>query len=228
MALCDGSAPWPDVLARLSDHWAKDDVAAFLYRLAQENILVESSEVWAHWSDIAQVPSVTSMSAGPDDAVQLPLLAHQRLLPGPGIGAQPSSALGTLFAQRETFRTFDDQPVSVETLCSVLWAAHGVARPTDTGGAWHRTTASGGNMHSARWFVAVLRELPAESATAQPVEPGIYEAHFHRGGGASLRKLEGRSEEAWHCVSDPRSLRFATARPSLPPSKPASACRTPS
>ena len=66
-------------------------------------------------------------------------------------------------------------------------------------------------MHSARWFVAVLRGLPSADASQALLPPGVYEARFPTGGGASLQPLSTPVQAAWNCLRDPRVLRHATA-----------------
>jgi thiazole/oxazole-forming peptide maturase SagD family component len=214
--LCDGSRTWTEVLETLHGTWSADTVGAFLLRLAGEGVLVESGELWAHWSDIAQIPQATRVAASEEEIARLALVARERLLPGQGrwhdtvrAGTNP---LAQLLCERESTRTFDDRPLTAETLYSALWAAHGVTRPAaEPSVGWHRTVGSGGNMHSARWFVAVLRSLPAADQTAAPTAPGIYEARFHTDGGVTLEHLAAHAERAWHCLRDPRVLRYASA-----------------
>ena len=216
LRLCDGSLSWSEVLAGLGRRWAASSVAAFMSQLVREGVLVEASQLWAHWSDLTQLPVAPRVATNAAKIAELHKLAESRLLPGEGIWdadlRSRSNGLAALFEQRESSATFGDDSVSVEALCSVLWAAHGVARPSRADGLnWHRTVASGGNMHSARWFVVVLRELPAKQAGRQPVPPGVYETRFHEDGGASLEPTGKPSEDAWRSLRDPRVLRFASA-----------------
>jgi len=214
--LCDGTLPWPGVVERLGKTWSEPHVSGFLTHLAANQVLVEASQQWAHWSEMAQLPSATVIADKPEDIDRLHERAKQRLRVGEGIWhpdvAAGRSRLGSVLAQRESARTFDDKPVSVEVLCSVLWAAHGVTRPVEgVPRVWRRTVASGGDMHSARWFAIVLRELPAETSSCEPLAAGFYEVQFHREGGVSLKRVGGAADEAWRCLNDPRVLRFASA-----------------
>jgi len=214
--LCDGTLTWPAVVERLGQTWSAAHVADFLTHLAQNQVLVEASQQWAHWSELAQLPSATVVADQPEDIDRLHERAKRRLRPGEGIWhpdvAAGRTRLGSVLAQRESVRTFDDQPVSFEVLCSVLWAAHGVTRQVEgMPRIWRRTAASGGDMHSARWYVAVLRELPAQTAGRPAQAAGFYEAQFHRDGGASLKRIPGAAQDAWRCLNDPRVLRFASA-----------------
>lgn len=214
--LCDGSTAWNEVLEKLGAQWSPAAVTEFMLQLASQDVLVEASSLWAHWSDVAQLPQTTAVAATAQQIARLPGRAEQRLLPGEGTwdarlrkGTHP---LSTVLSLRESVRTFDDRPISVEALCSLLWAAHGVSRASASGSPrWHRTVASGGNMHSARWFVAVLRELAPQAGGEPPVAPGVYEARFHVEGGASLQRLHSRAQDAWQVLSDPRVLRYASA-----------------
>jgi ribosomal protein S12 methylthiotransferase accessory factor len=216
LRLCDGTRSWADVVDALAARWARDDVTAFLAGLAHARALVEAGELWAHWSALAQLPQPGTPAAGPEEIAQLPLQAERRLPAGAGTwdasvrdGHNPVAATLRL---RESIRTFDDQPVTLQVLCSILWAAHGVVRASGTGAPrWHRTVASGGNMHSARWFVAVLRGLPSADASQALLPAGVYEARFPTGGGASLQPLSTAVQAAWNCLRDPRVLRHATA-----------------
>lgn len=216
MELCDGSRAWTDVLQRLEQNWEDHTVASFMLRLTTEQLLVESGELWAHWSELAQLPQTTAVASNDAEIAQLHQQAEARLLPGEGVWHEQvrtrQNHLAATLEQRESFRTFDDQPLTLQTLCSVLWAAHGVVQPGDPGAVnWHRTVASGGNMHSARWFVAVLRELPSVDLGHAALPVGVYEARFHLDGGASLQPVIGSGHAAWTCLRDPRVLRYASA-----------------
>lgn len=216
MQCCDGSLSWSDVFARLRTNWDTTLLTAFMLRLVHDGVLVEASQLWAHWGDLAQLPLITAIATKTEDIAALHQGAEKRLLPGQGNWREDlklgRNRLARVLAERESTRTFDDKPISLECLCSILWAAHGVTRPGDSEAlAWHRTIASGGNMHSARWFVAVLRELPAEDPQCKPIPAGVYEARFHKLGGASLHKMNGEASNAWRCLRDPRVLRFASA-----------------
>ncbi|MEO8022806.1 YcaO-like family protein [Polaromonas sp.] len=216
MQCCDGTLAWSEVLARLHPHWETTALTAFMLELTRNGVLVEASQLWARWGDVAQLPAATAIATNSEDMGMLHQVAEKRLLPGCGFWQEDvrlgQNRLAHMLALRESSRTFDDKPVSVECLCSILWAAHGVTRPGEPGTvAWHRTIASGGNMHSARWFVAVLRDLPAEGAQCKPFSIGVYEARFHVLGGASLHKVDGEADDAWRCLRDPRVLRFASA-----------------
>lgn len=216
MACCDGSRPWPEVLSLLYVSWENAAVDAFMQELVRDGVLVEASLLWAHWGDLAQLPAAAAIAATAKDINALQQVAEKRLLPGQGDWQEDISLgrnrLAAMLVKRESARTFDDKPISLECLCSTLWAAHGVTRPgANAAVAWHRTIASGGNMHSARWFVAVLRDLPAEGVRSKPLSAGIYEARFHKLGGVTLKKSAGEAADAWRCLRDPRVLRFASA-----------------
>jgi ribosomal protein S12 methylthiotransferase accessory factor len=216
MELCDGSRSWKRVVGKLSETWSAETIAPFMLELANANVVVESTQLWAHWSDVAQIPEPTRTTATDAELGQLPVKAQAHLLPGEGT-LHPrlrsgEDGLTAILKERKTSRTFSDAPISAETLCSILWAAHGVAGPSESEEVgWHRTTGSAGNMHSARWFVAVLRDLPSAEPSGTGIAEGMYEAAFHVQGGASLRPLPGRALNAWRCLSDPRVLRFASA-----------------
>lgn len=216
MRLCDGTRAWPDVLESLSRSWSAEIIGEFMFGLAHEGVLVEAGELWAHWSEVAQVPQPTAIVASDDEIATLPLHSEQRLLAGEGHAdatvRDGSNPIAAVLCERESSRTFADQPISHEELCSILWAAHGVAREGRAGAPrWHRTIASGGNMHSARWFVAVLRELPSQHDAAASIRPGVYEARFHIEGGTSLHPIQADPHGAWACLRDPRVLHFASA-----------------
>lgn len=213
---CDGSTPWERVLVRLQTCWEPSAVVAFMLDLVENGVLVEASQLWAHWGDVAQLPAATTIATKAEDIGLLHQVAEKRLLPGQGNWLEDvrlgQNRLAAALAERESTRTFADTAVSLECLCSILWAAHGVTRSGEGGMvAWHRTVASGGNMHSVRWFVAVLRDLSAEDSQGKPLVAGVYEARFHMLGGASLQKVDGEVGNAWNCLRDPRVLRFASA-----------------
>lgn len=216
MALCDGTRRWPEVVDALGRNWSPEAVAPFLAELVRSTALVESGELWAHWSDVAQLPQANAGAASAQEIARLPLRAEQRLLPGAGLWDDSvrtvHNPVAAALRLRESIRTFADAPLALQILCSILWAAHGVARASDSGTPrWHRTAGSGGNMHSARWFVAVLRTLPSQSPLQAPLPPGVYEALFHTGGGVSLQALDKDLQLAWTCLRDPRVLRHASA-----------------
>ncbi|HSW17530.1 MAG TPA: YcaO-like family protein [Ramlibacter sp.] len=213
---CDGRTAWKDVAATLGQRWASAPLAAFLAQLLREGALVEASEALACWSDIGQLPSLHARIATADELPLLHKVAQQRLLPGEGLpfAAQlpaAARALQSILRGRASHRTFADAPLPADTLASILWAAHGVTLPADDPAlGWRRSVGSGGNMHSARWFVFVLRELP--NSGAGPMTPGLYEARFHLEGGCSLLALPGAdADAAWRTVADPRVLTFASA-----------------
>lgn len=216
MHSCDGSRSWADIVGMLEVDWAAAALAPFMQALVEDGVLVEASLLWAHWADIAQLPTTTGTAATNEVINTLHQVAEARLLAGLGTVVKSirsgNNTLAQILRKRESSRTFDDQPISVECLCSILWAAHGVTQVDETSTvAWRRTIASGGNMHSARWFVFVLRELVSEETETEPVAPGIYEARFHKLGGVSLQKTPGKVLDAWRCLLDPRVLRFASA-----------------
>ncbi len=213
---CDGSRKWDQVLSELEQRWETKALSAFLTELADAGALVDASLVLANWADIAQLPTVTLASAEADEIGVLHLVAEKRLLPGCGsfIGAirYQKNPLANLLEGRQSSRTFFDESISVESLHAILWAAHGVTGLQASGPAtWHRTIASGGSIHGARWFVVVLRELKSKNSLPAFTAPGIYEARFHQLGGVSLEKVVGDFQHAWHCLLDPRVLTFASA-----------------
>lgn len=220
LQLCDGSRPWSEVIGTLSEDWEPSSISTFMSSLVQDGLLVEASLLWAHWSDIAQLPVITAVASSPKEIGQLHQVAERKLLSGRGIGTQDvlqgNNKFAELLAKRQSTRTFDDKPITVECLCSILWAAQGVTRANITDSVpWRRTIASGGNMHSVRWFIAILRDLPVEVKHGKTLSAGIYEARFHKLGGASLHQTRDQSNKdannAWRCLRDPRVLRFASA-----------------
>lgn len=211
LRLCDGRMGWREMAAELAGRWSAKSVDAFLSQLSGEGLLVEASESLAHWTELGQLPAVHRRIASERELPTLPRVAQGRLLPSltPSAVRGAAAALAELLRGRESHRTFADCPLASDTLCAILWSAHGVTRPADDPALLcHRTVASGGNMHSARWFVYVLRELPGSDT---PTLPGLYEARHHLEGGASLQALSGAIEDAWRMLLDPRVLRFASA-----------------
>jgi ribosomal protein S12 methylthiotransferase accessory factor len=213
LQLCDGHLHWQAVAAELARRWDTESVEAFLSDLCTQGALVEAGEALAHWAEMGQVPGLHVPLAGEKELPRLPGLAHARLLPGRGLSATtPSSqALEQLLALRESVRAFADAPITSAQLASIAWAAHGVTgRAQSEAVRWHRTIASGGNMHSMRWFVFVLRHLTGD-CQADGFVPGIYEARFHLEGGASFERQPGAWQDAWRLLGDPRLLQFASA-----------------
>jgi len=213
LQLCDGRLRWKEVAARLGRSWEPAAVQGFLAGLCAEGALVEAGEALASWTELGQAPGLHVQLAGPEELPRLPGLAHARLLAGRGHGAATTAAmhLQRLLVLRESVRTFANAPVSVAALAAILWAAHGVARPASSAAVgWHRTIASGGNLHGMRWFVFVLRDLPGD-APAGALAAGLHEARFHVEGGASFERRPGDWQDAWRLLVDPRVLRFASA-----------------
>ena len=211
LQLCNGRLGWREVAAELAGRWSAKSVDAFLSQLSGEGLLVEASESLAHWTELGQLPALHRRIASERELPALHRVAQGRLLPGRTPSALPlaSAGLAELLRGRESHRTFADEPLAADMLCAILWSAHGVARPADDPALQcHRTVASGGNMHSARWFVYVLRALPGSDA---PTAPGVYEARYHLEGGASLQPLSDIVVDAWRMLLDPRVLRFASA-----------------
>ncbi len=216
---CDGVTSWKEVVDRLSLDWEASKVVAFMQELTINGLLVEASQLWAHWGELAQLPTVTAVATSPTELEGLPAVAEKRLLPGRGEwhgAVSHEGSFASLLSQRESTRTFDDAPISSECLYSVLWAGHGVIRLGASDSVkWHRTVPSAGNMHSVRWFVAVLRDLPSGLPAGKTISTGIYEARFHKLGGVSLQSIKAAtadpSNDPWRCLQDPRILRFASS-----------------
>lgn len=215
LELCNGRMAWREVAATLGRRWRAGPVEAFLSQLSQEGALVEAGEALACWTDIAQFPTPFPKVADREEACALQRVAQDRLLPGRGEALaeapQQAEALADLLRRRESHRTFADAPMPARALASILWAAHGVARPCPNPTTrWHRTIASGGNLHSTRWFVVVLRPLPWGEADRPALPPGLYEARFHLEGGVSFDPRPAATEHAWRVLLDPRPLTFAS------------------
>ena len=213
---CDGTRTWKQALSALDKRWERRASSTFLRELFNAGALVDASLVLANWTDIAQLPAVTSTTAKTEEISALHLVAEEKLLPGQGSWSgndrQQKNQLAKLLQSRQSSRTFSDESLSMESLCDILWAAHGVTGPHKNSSAtWHRTVASGGSMHSIRWFVVVLRQLASQKSFPNATAPGIYEARFHQLGGVSLKRVAGNYQHAWHCLLDPRVLTFASA-----------------
>ncbi|MBK6004880.1 YcaO-like family protein [Ramlibacter ginsenosidimutans] len=213
LELCDGRLRWKEVAAQLGRQWEPVAIEGFLSDLCAEGAIVEAGEALANWSELGDLPGLHVPITATGELARLPALAHARLRPGRGHAAHSpaSRALAQLLAGRESVRTFADAPFSSAVLAAILWAAHGVSRRA-AGDAvrWHRTIASGGNMHSVRWFVFVLRALPGEGESP-PLAAGVHEARFHEEGGASFEAQPGAWQDAWRLLGDPRALQFASA-----------------
>jgi ribosomal protein S12 methylthiotransferase accessory factor len=211
--LCDGRLAWREVAAQLAQRWDEPALGDFLGGLCREGVLVESGELLAHWTDIGQAPALSPLLADHDELAALAGAADARLMDTPSVSATPlpaeTQALAGLLRRRASQRTFGDEPLSAGALTTILWAAAGVTRAGASGGSHHRTVASGGNFHSLRWFVAVVRELPRDGGAA--VEPGLHQVLFHVDGGCSLRALPGDANVGWSLLRDARVLQFASA-----------------
>ena len=213
LQLCDGHLHWKAVAADLAQQWDTGSVEAFLADLCSQGALVEAGEALASWAELGQVPGLHVPLADEKELPRLPGRAHARLLPGraPAATTPSAQALEQLLALRESVRAFADAPITSAQLASIAWAAQGVTRSAEHKAVvWHRTIASGGNMHSMRWFVFVLRDLPGDGQ-AQALPPGVYEARFHLEGGASFERQPGAWQDAWRLLGDPRLLQFASA-----------------
>lgn len=213
-AACDGVRRWSEVMQTLAARWPRRQLAAFLRGLAAQQVLVEAGELWAHWGALAQLPQAPVATGA--QLAELPTRSQARLLPGEGPWLDEvrscSNPIAAVLQHRESLRTFADRPIPHEALCSILWAAHGVTRPAASGALrWHRSCGSGGNMHSARWIVAVLRELPPQQPSGTGLAAGLHEARFHTAGGVSFERIAGPQHHAWRCLGDPRVLRYASA-----------------
>jgi ribosomal protein S12 methylthiotransferase accessory factor len=214
-AACDGRTAWQQAAQVLARRWPQKPAEAFLADLAAAGVLVESAESLARAMVGAQSDLQPPRLAADAELPALPARVEGRVASGAATAVAPSTDSARHFTDlltaRRSHRTFDDAPVHGADLLSILWACQGV-----TGVAledpmrWHRTIASGGNMHGARWFVLVLRPTSADHG-GPVVEPGAYEAVFDTGGGTSLRRLPGSVSQAWRLLADPRVLRFASA-----------------
>lgn len=121
--------------------------------------------------------------------------------------------MASLLRARENYQTFSNRPISVDSLAVILWAAHGVTRRSAAGDSqWHRSIEPVASAHCARWFVLVLRPLPANDERSEGLAPGLYECQFHVEGGASFERAAlMHGTEAWRLLPDPRPLNFASA-----------------
>lgn len=214
LALCDGRLAWREVAAQLGRRWDAACVEGFLGQLSQQGAIVEAGEALACWSEIGQLPRLHPQPAPAEEWPLLAQAAQARLLPGAGIQLQQSpaqaQALAALLRQRQSRRTFADAPLSAGALADTLWAAHGVTGSLCGPANPRRTVASGGGVHSMRWFVFVLRPLPAtESTPALPA--GTYEVRFHLEGGCSFEPMAADADAAWDLLQDPRVLTYASA-----------------
>lgn len=215
MGLCDGRLAWREVAAQLARRWDAACVEGFLGQLSQQGAIVEAGEALACWSEIGQLPRLIPQAAPAEEWPLLAQAAQARLLPGAGLqphqAPRKALALAALLRQRESRRTFADAPLGAAALAGILWAAHGVtgmaAGPAPLP---RRTVASGGRMHSTRWFVLVLRPLPAD-APATVLQPGAYEARFHLEGGCSFAPMAAAADAAWDLLQEPRVLTYASA-----------------
>lgn len=214
LSLCDGRRAWQDVTAELGKRWAPDSVNGFLSHLREVGALIESAQALTWWTELGQLPGPYPVLAATEELAQLSARTQSGLLPGRGETLARDTAAAhefiNLLVQRESHRTFADTPLSYRQICTIAWAAHGVTHSAETArNPLHRTVASGGNLHSVRWLVFLLR--PADAADGAPVTPGLYEVRFHREGGASLELLVTGAATAWNVVRDPRVLQFASA-----------------
>lgn len=218
LELCNGRMAWHDVAQNLTQHWSADSVHAFLSNLSREGVLVEANEVLASWAKTAQLAPQLSGTAMEEAAQELRRLSLARLRSGQGAwGAvlpAEASAMASLLRARESHQTFSNAAISVDSLAVILWAAHGVTRRSPAGDSqWHRTIESGVSAHCARWFVLVLRPLPANDGSSEGLAPGLYECQFHVEGGASFeRAAVTHGTEAWRLLPDPRPLNFEIGR----------------
>src|SRR5262249_1464326 len=107
-----------------------------------------------------------------------------------------------LLQRRRSIREFTGEPVGLRDLLAVLWAAYGVtsARADEV----HKTVASGGALFPLRFHLVVLDR-------GGGLAPGVYGAHFGRGGKVGLKRVSREWRSVYRAYADPELLRYAHA-----------------
>jgi nitroreductase len=88
-------------------------------------------------------------------------------------------------AQRQTTRAFRDQPLPMQTLSNLLWAAFGVNRPRTAKPGLGRTAPSAMNKQEVQLYVALAQGLylyEAEASRLHPILAGDVRAKIGSGG----------------------------------------------
>lgn len=207
--LCDGKTPWKAVSAKLARRWEPQDVEICLSELVRTGVLIEAGMQLAEQARLGWVPQVLpARLSDPDDLYQL--RASQAAMlerPPSGHSLTPSpSALGKLLAGRQSYRTFGEASMSLQSLVNILWAIYGVASQDDAG--LHRTVPSAGGLYALHWYVALLRDTGDFAA-------GLYRVNYSRAGGSAgslnLDLLRGEAQQAWTSLLMPAVLSHAQA-----------------
>jgi nitroreductase len=105
----------------------------------------------------------------------LPAICQQApiQLPSPQIAG--GAPLMQALAHRQTTRSFEDKPLSLQTLSNLLWAAFGVNRPRDVKAGLGRTAPSAMNSQDIELDVVTADGVyvyEAERNSLRPVVPG--------------------------------------------------------
>src|SRR5262245_34321271 len=203
--LCDGERTREQVEAELSHGWKRRDVRALLDSLEAHGVLLDSTRAALEALKLAENPMQFATGVSDEDAeamARAAAAASLRPVRGARYRKPHASKLSVLLQQRRSIRGFTGEPVNVRDLLAVLWAAYGVtaARADEL----HKTVASGGALFPLRFHLVVLDR-------GGGLEPGVYSAHFGRGGKVGLKRVSREWRAIYRAYVDPELLRYAHA-----------------
>jgi ribosomal protein S12 methylthiotransferase accessory factor len=207
---CDGRTSWHMLRSTLVKRWPARQVDVCLASLLKEGALVDSTCLLAAQARIAWSPQAIPPPLIDAQALDELQLAVDEPLKRPipeSIQLRPShTPLMELLRGRGSARTFEDKPLSLQSVVNVLWSMYGVLDQRED--RVRRTIPSGGRLYGLRWFIALLRPL-------ERYPRGLYEIRHHACasdiGTISLQAIKGPVDAAWSTLLKPAVLAFAQA-----------------
>src|SRR5262245_38934993 len=203
--LCDGERPREEVEAALGQRWKLREVRALLDALEEQGVLLDSTQAALAALKLAENPMRFAEQVSDEEARAMARAAAAESL-RPVRGARyrraPASKLTALLHKRRSVRTFSGEPLDQDDLLAVLFAAYGVTSANS--GEVHKTVASGGALFPLRFHLVVLDR-------GGSLGPGVYSAHFGRGGKVGLKRVSRVWRAIYRAYVDPDLLRYAHA-----------------